>query len=159
MVTHLLATPLKADSFAPFGDVLEAPEQPGRATFANALSNRRHEAKPTLSLVLRAPTELPIRSSTMERHRWSSQTFLPLDAGHWLIVVAPHVPNRDLPDMEQARAFIATGAQGVTYGADVWHHPFTVLARPARFAVSMWRQGDAKDEEFVQVDPFTVGLP
>src|SRR5262245_1654939 len=151
-MVHLSAFPLIASAFSPFGDVLEAPDRPGRAIFANALASRRGEAKPTLSLVHRPPTELPVQSSTMERHRWSSQTFLPLNAGRWLIVVAPHMPSGDKPDMANARAFVARGTQGVTYGADVWHHPFTGLDRPARFAVSMWRHGDAEDGECGRAD-------
>jgi Ureidoglycolate lyase len=109
-----------------------------------------------LALVHRMPSQLPVEGSTMGRHRWSSQKFLPLDAGRWLIVVAPHAFGPGRPDMDQARAFSATGTQGVTYGADVWHHPFTVLDRPARFAVSMWRQGDAEDEGVRAGRPLSV---
>ena len=44
----------------------------------------------------------------------------------------------------------------MTYGADVWHHPSTVFDRTARFAIFMWKDGGAEDDEFVQVAPFTV---
>ena len=58
--------------------------------------------------------------------------------------------------MARARAFLAGPGQGVTYGADVWHHPSTVFDRTARFAIFMWKDGGAEDDEFVQVAPFTV---
>ncbi|MGE3995789.1 MAG: ureidoglycolate lyase [Variibacter sp.] len=150
--------PLTAAAFAPFGDVLEAPPQVGRATFDGALANLRVSAKISLSLVHKLPTALPLESETMERHRWSSQTFLPLSAYRWLVVVAPHRPSHDAPDMTKARAFLASGHQGVTYGADVWHHPFVVLDQPAQFAVATWKDGSSEDDEFVSVPPFAVRL-
>ena len=44
----------------------------------------------------------------------------------------------------------------MTYGVGVWHHPFTVLDRPARFAIVMWRDGTSADDDFVDVPPFAV---
>ena len=38
--------------------------------------------------------------------------------------------------------------QGVAYAADVWHHPLTILDRPACFAIYMWLEGSNGDEEF-----------
>ncbi|MGK7871700.1 ureidoglycolate lyase, partial [Falsiroseomonas sp. E2-1-a20] len=96
-------------------------------------------------------------STTMERHQYSSQSFVPMDAGRWIAIVAPHGAD-GAPDMARAQAFIARADQGVTYGADVWHHPFTVIDRPGRFAVFMWKDGSAADDEFVQVAPFEVHL-
>jgi ureidoglycolate lyase len=58
--------------------------------------------------------------------------------------------------MARARAFLARPDQGVTYGANVWHHPFTVLDREARFVIVMWRDGSQGDEEFVEVPEFGV---
>jgi ureidoglycolate lyase len=94
----------------------------------------------------------------IERHRSSSQSFVPMEAGRWLAIVAPHAMEGGGPDMARARAFLARPDQGITYGPDVWHHPFTVLDREARFAVLIWRDGTTGDEEFVDVAPFTVDL-
>jgi ureidoglycolate lyase len=45
----------------------------------------------------------------------------------------------------------------VTYAADTWHHPLTVLGGlPATFAVWMWRDGTAGDEEFVDIGPVRI---
>ena len=156
---RLALQPLTAESFAPFGEVLETPGAPGRAYFDRALANRRSAASPSLSIVLKEPLDAtPLRSKTMERHAFSSQSFIPLDAGRWLAVVAPHALEGSGPDMARALAFLARGDQGVTYGADVWHHPFTVLDRPACFAVMMWRDGTAADDEFVEVPAFKIHL-
>ena len=87
---RLTARPLTAGAFAHFGEVLEAPDAPGRTYFDRALANRRPAASPSLSIVVKEPlAALPLRSTRMERHPYSSQSFLPLDAGRWLVVAAP----------------------------------------------------------------------
>lgn len=153
---RLTLEPLTPDAFAPFGEVLAAPAEPGRVHIESVLENRRAHAKPALYFSTKEPTALPVASTTMERHLHSSQSFVPMDAGRWLVLVAPHGAD-GLPDMARARAFAARGDQGVTYGANVWHHPATVFDRTARFAIFMWKDGGSEDDEFVQVAPFTVG--
>jgi len=149
--------PLTQEAFAPFGDVIDMPREAGRFYYDDALGNLRSQAAASLSVALKAETpERPLTSALMERHEFSSQTFIPIDVGRWLIVVAPHAATGG-PDMAEARAFIADGAAGVTYRANTWHHGLTTLDRPGRFAVFMWKAG-AQDEEFVSVPAFTVRI-
>jgi len=157
-VKILKAVPLSADAFAPFGDVLEAPAAHGRIVVDRALNNLRLDARLSLALVHKAPLALPLQSEVMERHRWSSQTFLPLKAQRWLVIIAPQDETGGAPDMKNALAFIAGGHQGVTFAANVWHHPFTVIDAPACFAVATWRNGRSDDDQFVDVAPFIVQL-
>ena len=158
---ELIPQPLTKEAFAPFGDVFDMPTDAGRFYYDDALGNLRPAAGASLSVALKAPTpDRPLRSQEMERHEFSSQTFIPVDVGRWLIVVAPHAAPRDGkagPDMAAARAFIADGSKGVTYKADTWHHGLTTLDRPGSFAVFMWKAG-SKDEEFVPVPSFTVKI-
>src|SRR5947207_7720544 len=116
---EIIPKPLTKEAFAPFGDVIDIPTEAGRTYYEDALGNLRTEAKPSLSLSLKPPTpERPLTSELMERHEFSSQTFIPVDVARWLIVVAPHAPahaGKVGPDMAAAVAFIATGQQGVTY--------------------------------------------
>ena len=150
---------LTKDAFAPFGDVIDVPNEAGRTYYEDALGNLRPAARASLSVSLKPETpERPLRADLLERHEFSSQTFMPLDVGRWLIVVAPHAKAGG-PDLASVRAFIATGKQGVTYRANTWHHGLTVLDRPGRFAVFMWRDGTKGDEEFVPVAPFTIRIP
>jgi ureidoglycolate lyase len=150
--------PLTKDAFAPFGDVIDMPAVAGRFYYDDALGNLRGHATPSLSVARKAATpDRPLRSETMERHAFSSQTFIPVEVGRWLIVVAPHAATGG-PDMAAARAFIADGSQGVTYKADTWHHGLTTLDKPGSFAVFMWKAGE-QDEEFVPVAPFSVEIP
>jgi ureidoglycolate lyase len=156
----IIATePLRAEAFAPFGDVLEAPSEPGRHFFADGLANRRSGAAPSLAVAHVPPlTALPLVATRMERHEFSSQSFLALDVARWLVIVAPKAAD-GRPDTARARAFLAGPGQGVTYRVDTWHHPLTVLDRPARFAVLIWLEHSKTDEEFVTLDePFTVDV-
>ena len=157
----IVPQPLTKEAFAPFGDVIDVPKEAGRTYYEEALGNLRGNARPSLSMTFRVPTpDRPLKSELMERHEFSSQTFVPVEVARWLIVVAPHATpsgGKARPDMANARAFIANGQQGVTYKPDTWHHGLTTLDKPGRFAVFMWRAG-SKDEEFVPVAPFTVKL-
>lgn len=156
---ELIPQPLTKEAFAPFGDVIDVPETPGRIYYNDALGNLRPDAQANLSLSLKAETpDRPLRSDYMERHEFSSQTFVPLDVERWLIVVAPHA-SAGGPDVAGMKAFIATGRQGVTYRPNTWHHGLTVLDRPGRFAVFMWLDGGKGDEEFVPVPPFSIRIP
>ncbi|UYN93511.1 MAG: ureidoglycolate lyase [Enhydrobacter sp.] len=156
---EILPQPLTREAFAPFGDVIDVPDQPGRNYYEEALGNLRPGAWPSLSVSLKGETsERPLRAELLERHEFSSQTFIPLDVARWLVMVAPHAPQGG-PDVGAVRAFIATGKQGITYRPNTWHHGLTVLDRPGRFAVFMWRDGGKGDEEFVPVEPFVVRIP
>jgi len=151
--------PLTAESFAPYGDVLTVPREAGRTYYEEALGNLRESAHASLSLVHK-PAVLATNSiqiELLERHEFSSQTFVPLSDVKWLIVVCPHSPQGG-PDTAQSVAFLADGSQGVTYRANTWHHGLTVLQGPGKFAVFMWRDGTTGDEQFVKVVPFTVDL-
>jgi ureidoglycolate lyase len=138
--------------------VIDVPSAAGRTYYEEALGNLRPHARPSLSMTFRVPTaDRPLKSELLERHEFSSQSFVPVDVGRWLIVVAPHA-RAGGPDMTGLQAFIADGSQGVTYRPNTWHHGLTTLDRPGRFAVFMWRAGE-KDEEFVPVAPFTIRIP
>ena len=157
---RLVARPLTGDAFAPFGDVLEAPLDFGRVYIERTLENGRAAAKPSLSFALaKSIPVFPFKAVQMERHEYSSQSFVPMDQGRWLVIVAPHAGSGG-PDAMLAEAFIAGPGQGVTYGRNVWHHPLSVIGAPQRFAIFMWLERSRTDEEFVQLaTPFEVTLP
>lgn len=155
---EVVASPLQPDAFAPFGAIVRAPAEVARIHFPAALQNLRAGAQPMLTASRSLPATLPLTSQVMERHRYSTQTFLPLDAARYLIMVAPNGSGRG-PDMKAARAFLVPGDTGISYRADTWHHAHTVLDRPASFAVLMWRDGTADDIEMWQLDaPFIIRL-
>jgi ureidoglycolate lyase len=156
----IVAEPIDAEAFAPFGDLLAAPRVPGRHAFGSGLANLRGAARSELTLSHVAPQgAFPLTVREMERHAYSSQSFLPLSVARWLVIVA--LSGADgAPDGRRARAFLAGAQQGVTYRVGTWHHPLTVLDEPAQFAGFMWRDGSTGDEEFMTLSaPFAVALP
>ncbi|MFT7650834.1 MAG: ureidoglycolate lyase, partial [Candidatus Poriferisodalaceae bacterium] len=79
----LVAEPITAAAFKPFGDVITVPETYGRRTFTDALGN---DDRPfVLSTTHTKSSELPLTVDRLERHPHSSQTFLPLDVQRWLV--------------------------------------------------------------------------
>jgi ureidoglycolate lyase len=98
---------------------------------------------------------LPLRIEALERHAFSSQTFVPIDIGRWLVVVAPS-DDQGRPDVARAHAFLPSPRQGVSYRPNVWHSGLHVFDRVAHLTVFMWLDGTAADEEIVPVAPFTV---
>jgi ureidoglycolate lyase len=155
---QLIARPLAAEAFMPFGEVLEAPVGPGQSFFNSALGNLRAHASLNLRTVNILPTTLPLKANLLERHEFSSQTFLPLEVSRVLIVVAPHASEGG-PDLKRAQAFLASARQGFTYRPNTWHHALTALDQSARLAVFMWCDGTAADEQFVPVPAFFVCEP
>ncbi|KAI1814160.1 ureidoglycolate hydrolase [Poronia punctata] len=88
-----------------------------------------------------------IEIKILERHPFTSQTFIPLAGGKYLVVVAPTSDEKDedgdfpgpekgkgmgmgkgMPDLKNLKAFIANGNQAVTYKAGTWHAPMIALA-------------------------------
>ena len=156
----LAAKPLTADAFRAYGCVFEAPTDFKRTYFDEALASSRPAARPSLSVARVQPLASPtLVTSKMERHEFSSQSFIPLDVARYLVIVAP-MSTIYRPDESRLEAFLARGTQGVTYGQNVWHHPLTVLDRPASFAITMWLDGSQTDEQFVELEtPLTVTFP
>ena len=148
---NLVTEPLTAAAFAAYGQVIDRPADFGRVYFSDALANGRAAAKSSLSLSMARPLATPqLTAVKMERHEFSSQSFVPIDVSRYLVVVAPHAASGG-PDATRLKAFMARGDQGVTYGMNVWHHPLCVLDRPGRFAIFMWLDGGMGDEELVDL--------
>jgi len=151
---RLRAAPLTAAGFAPFGSVFEAPAEPGRLYLDAQLATARPGWRASLSLSRSGPAAtLPLVATRMERHAYSSQTFVPLQPARYLVMVAPNAAD-DAPDAANARAFIAGPGQGITYAMNTWHHPMTALDSPASFAIVMWHAGGPDDEHWR-----TLGAP
>jgi ureidoglycolate lyase len=151
--------PLTEAEFAPFGTLVEYSREDGRRKLVEQLQNARPDAAgPQLDFATVSPRALPLTATKMERHRHSSQSFMPVDVARYLVVVAPDADGA--PDLAHARAFAASGRQSVTYRAGVWHHPLTPLDRAGSFAILTFRAGDAGDEEWATLaEPIRLGAP
>jgi ureidoglycolate lyase len=133
------AVPLTAESFAPFGQVIDASlktpldiNQGFAQRFDDLakidVSEQGGEVKVSLFSARERPH--PVEIKLMERHPLGSQLFFPLENEHWFVLVCT-----DPKDSMSYRAFKATGQQGVNYARNVWHHPLLVFRNDSRFII------------------------
>ena len=142
----LTVAPLTKEAFKPFGDVIEL-EGAEHFPINQGTTQRYHDlakldlnvvgGKPIVSIFESQPRQLPIKLDVMERHPLGSQAFYPLQNQEWLVVVAACAADNsgDPTDIDNLKAFRATGTQGVNYARNVWHHPLLVLHTNSRFMV------------------------
>lgn len=75
--------------------------------------------KPVLSIFRSHPVALPLQVTVMEYHPLGSQTFVPLHARPFLVLVAAPAPVLNPANI---CVFITNGRQGVSYSRGTWHH-------------------------------------
>ena len=142
---------LDAESFADYGDVIEAK---GQAMEINQGSTLRFNdlgaidvtaqgGRPLFNIFRATPLAQPIAISMLERHPLSSQAFFPLDNRPYLVVVAAAGEQFEAGDI---KAFLAHGRQGVNYHRGTWHHPLLALEQESDFIV-IDRGGDGDNCE------------
>lgn len=158
---HVVAEPLTAEAFAPFGQLIGLQKSGGRPSdfgaqlrfdHAGTLENRRGEkAAPNLAVVQVAATVGPYKIDMMERHEFSSQVFVALDVSRFLTIVAATRPDGS-PDMAHLRAFVGGPGQGINYKAGTWHFPLIALDRAGAFCLLMWEDGTQGDCGIVAVE-------
>ncbi len=60
----------------------------------------------------------------------------------------PRLPGPGLPDLQNARAFIANASQAVTYGPGVWHAPVMILGTtPVQFVTVQFCNGVPQEDQ------------
>ncbi|WWC70605.1 allantoicase [Kwoniella pini CBS 10737] len=154
-------TIITPENFAPFGQVItttpaashtDSESSPdGLTTKNNALSSiistyPAESGAVTSISVFRATEKIGLeRGKTfdvkyMERHQFTSQTFLPMGKAEWsgkseealpiggefLVIVAENGAD-DKPDPKTIKSFILPSNIGVTYSPGIWHHPVLIL--------------------------------
>ncbi len=151
----VVAEPLTAEAFAPFGQVVAVKASGGHAAnqgnatrfdFAANLESDRAHARPNLCAFEATPQALPLPLKLLERHPHSSQAFLPMVVEEYLVCVAPNAADGG-PDLTKLRAFIARAGQGINYNKAQWHHPIVALGTPATFSMLAWEDGTRGDCE------------
>ncbi len=161
----LTPTPLGAERFAPYGDVIAT--QGSRTEPMNEARFARYSGLATvdvdsagdvaISIVeSRTPTSLPYAFDMVERHPRGSQAFVPLAGFAFVIVVGPPGESVEADDLE---AFISNGRQGVQYHRGTWHMPLIALEEGQRFLVIERAPQDDNCEERVFDEPLIVAAP
>lgn len=151
---------LTPENFLPYGGVLSADEQIKNAQASSAnygTAVKLHKVAPVTNNFKNCKSGKPAqanwnifrcsapkhlisgsktksyKSTVLERHPYSSQTFVPmgqdLSKVSYLVVVADtdeSLPDK-LPNPKLIKAFLCRGNQSVTYGAGTWHAPMVVI--------------------------------
>jgi ureidoglycolate lyase len=137
----LKATALTAAAFAPFGDVIEmAGREPrsindgtcGRFDDLAQVDVLAAGGRPMISIFQASPRALPFQLQVLERHPLSSQAIIPMDGQPFLVVVAE---GGDAPLASRIRVYRSSGAQGVNYRRNTWHHALIAIERTCHFLV------------------------
>jgi ureidoglycolate lyase len=151
--TILTPRPLTAEAFAPFGVVFElGKDRPGpRDAYAAPMENLRDAATLNVSISRPKPVALPLKVEWLERHPFSSQTFVPLDLSRHLLLGCPSLPDGG-PNIAEAVTFIGAANQGIMYRHNVWHHPFAALDRNGETVMLRYDDGGDMDTEWFQVE-------
>ena len=160
----LVLTPqaLTRESFAPYGDVIEA--GPGQTTMMNDERFERYDdlcrvetdAGGRVAVGIASCVEatvLPHEFDHVERHPLGSQAFVPLGFCRFVLAVAPPGEIFAAADM---RAFVTNGQQGINYHRGTWHMPLIAPEQGQRFLI-VDRAGDSPNCEECRLDqPLTL---
>ena len=163
MVIEIVARPLAAEDFAPFGEVIEK-EGAEKISINNGLCTRYHdlatielsgqEAKPLISIFSSKPCLMPLSLKMVERHPFGSQAFIPFLRAPFLVIVAKDVEGQPA----QPEVFVTSKGQGINIRQNVWHGVLSPLHEAADFLV-IDRGGEGNNlEEFFFSEPYSVTL-
>jgi ureidoglycolate lyase len=127
IIVSIPVRPLSQDSFGPFGVVLQKPEAipevhgPTYAWWDDI--GRVESGGDPVEFGWLTVFRRPLRFDRMERHRRSTQMFIPMQRGPLVFCVAPPSDPADgsLPDATLIQAFWLDGTQAVQINPGVWH--------------------------------------
>ncbi|THD62363.1 ureidoglycolate lyase [Phenylobacterium sp.] len=149
--------PLTVDTFAPFGNVIEASPAAVQFPINYGMTTRFHDlarvdvadggGQPIVSIFRGRPLTPPILK-IFERHPLGSQSFTPLSGRPFLVAVAP--PGAF--DPLGVRLFCAAPTQGVNYAKGVWHHFLLPLEGESDFLV-IDRAGPGENLDEIELEP------
>lgn len=156
-VTMITCEPLTKIKFAPYGSIISPDEEIGSSNDNGNNANQGTAMKVSqVSGIINNTTNITVPNwnlfrcfpqrhlkinvneksfkhtvRILERHPFSSQTFVPMgraaDKVSYLVIVALPDASLTKPDLTTVKGFLCKGNQAVTYGAGIWHAPMIVL--------------------------------
>ncbi|ACE99115.1 Ureidoglycolate hydrolase [Rhodopseudomonas palustris TIE-1] len=159
----IVAQPLSAAAFAPFGQVIDTaqvasrPMNDGRARRFHDLAEIEvigDGARVVVGLVEAQPYAVPLWLNLVERHPLGAQAFVPLNAAPFLVVVCPDESGK--PGAPQA--FVTAPHQGVCYARNTWHSVLTPFGAAQDFVVIDRGGPGVNLEEHLFDEPWIVHL-
>lgn len=159
MTRALNVTPLTAEAFAPYGDVIEAHGTPTKM-INQGMCGRFHDlaqldfadGRAGISLFDAKARHLPHIVDMVERHPDGSQAFMPISQVRFLVVVAGDAAGTPT----NPRAFVTAPGQSINLHRGVWHGVLAPIGHPGQFVV-VDRIGDGPNlEEHWFDEPYIV---
>lgn len=154
MTQDITISPLTAQAFAPFGDVLNCDGDPDKLINAG-LCGRFHDraqvdcaGRVGISLFRSDLRQLPYQLDLVERHPLGSQAFIPMSMDPFLVIVADAGLH--------PQAFITAPGEGINFHRGTWHGVLTPLSGPGLFAVIDLITDGPNLEEHVFPTPYRV---
>ena len=132
---------LTADNFQLFGEVLSTENKESITIndgFASKfpdivkLDTKEAEGETSVHIFVAKKRQFPLQITMLENHPFFSQTFIPKNNTPFIVVVAP--PSEE-PVIENIKAFITDGDQGISYSRGVWHFPLISMNDNSEFIV------------------------
>ncbi len=122
----LKVKPLEAASFSKYGQVIGGPAELADINnvqrWANISIPDFQDGQPVFDILY--SNLRPLAVAKLERHRNSTQTFIPLCGNPFLVVVGDASlagSSADGVDPARLEAFVSNGKQGITLSVGVWH--------------------------------------
>ena len=157
MPVLLKVTPLTREAFAPYGDVIEKHGAQAISTSGGQaerfhdlarLEAGRTDGRAMVSIFHSRPFPMPLQILLMERHPISSQAFIPVNGGKFIVIAGEAgLP----PSKENFRCFVTNGAQGVNYRPGTWHHPLIALEEGDYLVVDHTGPGPKFNQDYEEV--------
>lgn len=150
--------PVAAEALSPLATLLKG--EPGRLiAIPKVLEVGDQPGKHVFSILSPAPAmgdEITI--TTLERHPYSVQSFVPMRASRWPVLLVPSLSDGS-PDVANAVAFLAGPEDAICIGRNVWHAGLTVLDQQSEFAMLMWKVDSGEDGELHELaTPITLSI-
>ena len=132
---------LTAENFSQFGQVISCEQNDymlinngyaKKYTDLVSIDTQENDGSTAVHIYVAKKRVFPLQIKMLEKHPFFSQTFIPKHNQPFLVVVAP---ASDEPNIENIRAFISNGEQGVNYSRGVWHFPLISFKDAAQFIV------------------------
>ena len=167
---HIKLTPeeLTEENFADFGEVVSIESKKSKTInngfaekFADiaSLDTKEDQGQTSVHIFVAKSRQFPLHISMLEKHPYFSQTFMPRHSSPFIVVVAP--PSQS-PIIENLRAFITNGQQGINYSRGVWHFPLISINDNSQFIVIDRKHNEEFDTieqcEEVSIDDINVVL-
>lgn len=131
-------TPITAEGFAPFGDLLDCAGAPDKlinqgkcGRYHDRASLDFADGRAGLSLFKAELRRLPLKLDMMERHPLGSQAFIPMSHDAFLVICAEDAGNRP----GKPRAFLTEAGQAINFHRGTWHGVLTPISGSGLFAV------------------------